>query len=82
MDSADVGKNKTSGETEKSAESLDLLATIDVAIKAMQASLTAKGCEKGSLSDLIRLLQLRKELEGERPRRVSARWIDEDECQT
>jgi hypothetical protein len=82
MDSADVGKNKTSGETEivESAESSDLLATIDIAIQAMKKSLKDKGCEKGSLSDLIRLLQLRKELEGERPRRVSARWIDDDEC--
>jgi hypothetical protein len=79
MDSADVGKNKTSGETE-SAEGLDLLETIDVAIEAMKVSLRSKGCEKGSLSDLIRLLQLRKELDAERPRHVSVRWIDEDEC--
>ncbi len=79
MESADVGKNKTSGETE-SAESLDLLATIDAAIEAIKISLRTKGCEKGSLSDLIRLLQLRKELDAERPRHISVRWIDEDEC--
>ena len=79
MESADVGKDKTSGETE-SAESLDLLAAVDAAIKAMKDSLTTKGCEKGSLSDLIRLLQLRKELDAERPRHISVRWIDEDEC--
>jgi hypothetical protein len=79
MDRADVGKNKTSGETE-SAESLDLLGTIDTAIQAMKKTLAEKGCEKGSLSDLVRLLQLRKELDAERPRHISARWIDEDEC--
>jgi hypothetical protein len=82
MDSADETKKKTSAETEsaESLESLDLLATIDVAIKAMQETLKDKNSAKGSISDLVRLLQLRKELEGERPRRVSARWIDEDEC--
>jgi hypothetical protein len=79
MESADVGKDKTSGETE-SAESLDLLDAVDVAIEAMKESLRTKGCEKGSLSDLIRLLQLRKELDAERPRHISVRWIDEDEC--
>ena len=79
MDSADVGKNKTSGETE-SVESLDLLATVDVAIEAMKTSLRTKGCEKGLLSDLVRLLQLRKELDAERPRHITVRWIDEDEC--
>jgi hypothetical protein len=26
------------------------------------------------------LLQLRKELDAERPRHISVRWIDEDEC--
>jgi hypothetical protein len=46
----------------------------------MKESLKTKGCEKGSLSDLIRLLQLRKELDAERPRHISVRWIDEDEC--
>jgi len=69
---------KTSGET----EDLSLLSAIDSAILAMKKTLTDKGIEKGSLSDLIRLLQLRKELDGERPRHVSARWIDEDEWNT
>lgn len=64
----------------ESAESTDLLATIDIAIEAMKKSLKEKGCEKGSLSDLIRLLQLRRELNAERPRHISVRWIDEGEC--
>jgi hypothetical protein len=82
MGSSNVRKKKTSRETvsAESAESTDLLATVDIAIEAMKVALKAKGCEKGSLSDLIRLLQLRKELNAERPRHISVRWIDEDEC--
>jgi hypothetical protein len=76
MDRSDKAHNKTSEETVNA----QLLTSIDVAITAMGAALKAKGCEKGSLTDLVRLLQLRKELEGERPRHVTARWIDEDEC--
>jgi hypothetical protein len=82
MSSSNVRKRKTSRETvsAESAESTDLLATIDIAIEAMKKSLKEKGCEKGSLSDLIRLLQLRRELNAERPRHISVRWIDEGEC--
>ena len=82
MGSSNVREKKTSRETvsPESAESTDLLETIDTAIQAMKKSLKAKGCEKCSLSDLIRLLQLRKELNAERPRHISVRWIDEDEC--
>ena len=81
MDSSNVRKKKTSRQTvsAESAESMDLLAAIDIAIQAMKKSLKEKLCEKGSLSDLIRLLQLRKELNAERPRHISARWIDDDE---
>ena len=61
----------------------DLLDTIDAAIQLMQTKLAGSGETKGSLTDLVRLLQLRKELEGDRPRQVSARWIEEkDECKT
>lgn len=49
---------------------------MESAIRIIQAELK-KGGGKGAVSDLVRLLQLRKELEGERPRKVSARWIDE-----
>jgi len=35
---------------------------------------------KGSIGDLIRLLQLRKELTDTQPKQVTVRWIDE--CQT
>jgi hypothetical protein len=61
----------------------ELLEAIDAAIRIMQDQLKSKGTGKGTLSDLVRLLQLRKELEGDRPRQISARWIAEDEeCRT
>jgi hypothetical protein len=78
MDSEDVGKYKTSKET----GSGDLLVAIGAAIKMIEDQLKTTGCEKGSLTDLVRLLQLRKELEGDLPRRINARWIDEDEWKT
>ena len=82
MDSSVVGTRKRSKETvsAESTEDPDLLATIDVAIEAIKVSLKGKVCEKGAISDLIRLLQLRKELDAERPRHITVRWIDEDEC--
>lgn len=55
----------------------DLLDVIEMAIAQMQSKLKATESTKGSLTDLVRLLQLRKELEGDRPRQVSARWIEE-----
>jgi hypothetical protein len=59
----------------------DLLDAVDKAIELMQAKLQTAEGTKGSLADLVRLLQLRKELEGDRPRQVSAKWIEEeDEC--
>ena len=79
MDRPDSGKNKTPEETESGNS--DLLSAIDGAIIAMQELLKTKGTGSGSVTDLVRLLQLRKELEGDRSRHVSARWID-DECKT
>ena len=58
----------------------DLLDAVDTAIQLMQEQLGNREGVKGSVSDLVRLLQLRKELEGDRPRQVSARWIEE--CKT
>jgi hypothetical protein len=56
-----------------------LLEIVEKAIGAISLHLSAKTEEKGSITDLIRLLQLRRELEEERPRSVWARWV-EDEC--
>ncbi len=75
MDSSDSLDGKTSGET----ENRELLDSIDLAIGAMQKKLSSVDGAKVSLTDLVRLLQLRKELEADRPRRVVARWIDECE---
>ncbi len=56
-----------------------LLDTVERAIDAISQHLSTKTEEKGSITDLIRLLQLRRELAEEKPRAVSARWI-EDAC--
>jgi hypothetical protein len=56
-----------------------LLDVVDRAIGAVSRRLRSKTEEKASITDLIRLLQLRRELEEERPRTVSARWV-EDQC--
>jgi hypothetical protein len=63
-------------EAEHDAQLLDV---VDRAIGAVSRYLSSKTEEKGSITDLIRLLQLRRELEEEKPRSVSARWI-EDPC--
>ena len=70
----DLTNDKTSGET---ASGSGLLEAVDKAIFAIQAKLGGEGGDgKVSLTDLAKLLQLRKELEGERPRRINVRWID------
>jgi hypothetical protein len=56
-----------------------LLDVVEKAIGAISQHLSTKTEEKGSITDLIRLLQLRRELEEEKPRSVSARWV-EDQC--
>jgi hypothetical protein len=73
----DLNNQETSGETESGSS---LLVAVEGAILAIQKTLITDGVGKVSLTDLARLLQLRKELEGERPRRVNVRWIDE--CKT
>jgi hypothetical protein len=77
MERPDASKYKTSGETEERGELLD---AIDSAIGAIKTRLGSAEYDKACLTDLVRLLQLRKELEADRPRHISARWIDDDEC--
>lgn len=76
MSRSDLSRNKTSEETENG---VDLLGAIDVAIENIRVQLTGEKPRAGVLSDLVKLLQLRKELVGDRPRHISVRWIDEDE---
>ena len=77
MKSADKSVNKTSEET---GSGVDLLGAVDAGIEKMRLQLIGQEKGAGTLADLVRLLQLRKELEGDRPRQITARWIDEDEC--
>ena len=73
-----VNNDLTNDETsEETASGSGLLEAVDIAILAIQKKLCVEnGTEKVSLTDLAKLLQLRKELEGERPRRISVRWVD------
>ena len=57
-----------------------LLAAVDSAIAGMQERLTNLATDgqdaKWSVSDLVKLIQLRNQLQEERPRRITVRWID------
>jgi hypothetical protein len=57
-----------------------LIAAVESAIDGIQerlANLAANGQDaKWSVSDLVKLLQLRDQLQGERPSTISVRWID------
>ena len=57
-----------------------LVAAVESAIGAIQERLAtlAEGSQdtKWSVSDLVKLLQLRNQLEGERPRTILAFWAD------
>ena len=58
-----------------------LAAAVESAIAGIQerlANLAADSQDaKLSMSDLVKLLELRKQLQGERPRTISVRWIDD-----
>jgi hypothetical protein len=58
-----------------------LIAAVESAIDGIQerlANLAADGQDaKWSVSDLVRLLQLRDQLQGERPRTIRAYWVDD-----
>ena len=51
---------------------------IDQAIGKIQAQLNSDQL-RASVTDLVRLIQLRNELAGEHPVDITARWVD-DEC--
>ena len=58
-----------------------LVAAVESAIAGLQerlANLAADSQDaKWSVSDLVRLLQLRNQLQGERPRTILACWVDD-----
>ena len=66
------------GEAGDDTTNADLVAAIDSGISVMKAKLAAEGADKTLLTDLVRLLQLRKELDGERPREIHVRWIEDE----
>jgi len=51
---------------------------LDQAIEKIKKDLN-EGKVKGSVGDLIRLLQLRKELEEEEPREIKVSWVEPHE---
>ena len=57
-----------------------LIAAVESAIGVLQERLTNLAADsqeaKWSVSDLLRLLLLRTQLEGERPRTIRACWVD------
>ena len=58
-----------------------LLAAVESAIAGLQERLANIASEdkdaKWSVSDLLKLLQLRNQLQGERPRTILARWVED-----
>jgi hypothetical protein len=56
-----------------------IVAALDKAIGRIQKRL-ADDEMKGSVADLVRMLQLRNELMETQPKTVTVRWVDE--CQT
>jgi hypothetical protein len=60
-----------------------LVAAVEAAIGGLQerlGNIDAAGPDaKCSVSDLVRLLQLRDQLQGERPRTVRACWVNADQ---
>lgn len=58
-----------------------LLTAVESAIDVIQERLANLANDtqdaKWSVSDLVKLLQLRDQLHGERPRTISVRWIDD-----
>jgi hypothetical protein len=78
MSDQDLVNNKPPEET---AQTQLLLEAVDAGIKAITKALNAENSStKGTVGDLIRLMQLRRELADEQPRHITVRWIGDDEC--
>jgi len=60
----------------------DIATLVDKAIRCFESTIDGAG-GKCSVGDLVRLLQLRKELAGDTPGNVTVRWVEEcDETST
>ncbi len=75
-----TGRGKKTKKTAEDTTVVELLAAIDEGIAVMKVKLKAEGADKTLLTDLVRLLQLRKEVANDAPRQISVRWIAEDKC--
>ena len=72
MDSANV-----SGNEKPEVRGEEFIEAVDIAINSLKDQIKTPAGVKGTISDLIRLLQLRKELAGERKQKIKARWVEE-----
>ena len=69
------GSGKVSGKVRR-LTSEEIAQLVDKAIRNFESALDgASG--KCSVGDLVRLLQLRKELDGDMPGNVTVRWVEE-----
>ena len=77
---SEAGEEVSEGEEKERALRGDVGVAVDVAIASAVAAIQLQATKEGNkstIADLVRLLQLRKELDGERPRKITARWIEE-----
>lgn len=66
---------KSGGQTRRLTPG-DIANLVEKAIRSFKDTLDSAGA-KYSVGDLVRLVQLRKELTGEEPGNVTVRWVDE-----
>jgi hypothetical protein len=75
----EMDEAEDSGNTDRKVRPLtpeEIAELVDKAIRSFESALDGAG-GKCSVSDLVRLLQLRKELAGDTPGNVTVRWVDE-----
>lgn len=81
-DTKSAVKKRSEEEVRREQELTELSEAINSAIKAFGqqfgGSAGAKQA-KCSVAEILKLLQLRREMEMERPRKITVRWV-EDEC--
>jgi hypothetical protein len=78
VEKREAPKQKAADAEGQGSEPADGMAAIETIIGRVQKSLMSKDA-KASVADLVRLLELRRELSQSQPRPVIVRWIDE--CQ-
>jgi hypothetical protein len=61
----------------KKKKTIDKAALIEKAIQSMEEKLDSNEM-KATIGDFIRLLQLQKEIEGERPQEIKVTWVESE----